>query len=120
MHIDNRAEHIIQQAIQRGELDDLPGSGQPLNLDDDSMIPVELRAAYRILKNSGYVPEEVQLRGEISSAEQLLVEATSGEETERAMRKLLRLQIQLERARGQPCNLLERHRYCESIHAKLK
>jgi hypothetical protein len=32
----------------------------PLVLDDDAMVPEELRAAYRVLKNSGYVPAEVE------------------------------------------------------------
>ena len=48
------AERKIEEAIERGELDDLPGAGQPLDLDDlDPLLPEELRMAYRILKNAG-------------------------------------------------------------------
>lgn len=54
------AERKIAEAIARGELDDLPGAGRPLDLTDDALIPEELRMAYRILKNAGYVPPEVQ------------------------------------------------------------
>jgi hypothetical protein len=58
--LDFIAERVIQEAIARGELDDLPGTGRPLELDDDALVPEELRLAYRILKNAGYVPEEVR------------------------------------------------------------
>lgn len=50
------AEQRIQEALVRGELDGLPGEGQPLDLDDDRLVPEELRMVYRVLKNSGYVP----------------------------------------------------------------
>jgi hypothetical protein len=53
------AERRIEEALARGELDDLPGAGRPLELDDDPLIPADLRVAYRILKNAGYVPPEV-------------------------------------------------------------
>ena len=66
------AEKKIQAAIENGELDDLPGAGKPLQLDDDSHVPPELRASFRLLKNSGHVPEEVQLRKDIVSLEDLL------------------------------------------------
>jgi len=63
--LDQIAEARIQEALRAGELSNLPGSGKPLQLDDDSMIPKELRAAYRILRNSGFLPPEIQLRKEI-------------------------------------------------------
>jgi len=44
------AEQRIREAQAQGMFDDLPGAGAPLNLDDDAMVPEELRAAYRILK----------------------------------------------------------------------
>src|SRR4051812_37578082 len=54
------AERKIEDAIARGEFDDLPGAGRPLELDDDPLVPEELRVAYRILKNAGYVPPELE------------------------------------------------------------
>jgi len=54
------AEQKIAEAIARGELDALPGAGRPLELDDDALIPEELRAANRILKNAGLTPTEVR------------------------------------------------------------
>ncbi len=47
------AEKKIAEAAERGELDDLPGAGRPLELDDDSLVPEDLRMAHRVLKNAG-------------------------------------------------------------------
>jgi DnaJ-like protein len=55
------AERRIKEAIERGEFDDLPGAGQPLELDElDPAIPVELRMAYRILRNAGMTVADAQ------------------------------------------------------------
>jgi Domain of unknown function (DUF1992) len=54
------AERKIEEALARGELDDLPGAGRPLELDDDRLVPEDVRLAYRILKNAGYVPPELE------------------------------------------------------------
>lgn len=62
--IDELAERHIQQAQQEGGFDNLPGYGQPLQLDDDSAVPEDLRVGYRLLKNAGYVPVELQDRKE--------------------------------------------------------
>ena len=49
------AERKIEEALARGEFDNLPGAGRPLNLDDiDPLLPEELRMAFRILKNAGF------------------------------------------------------------------
>lgn len=60
--LDQWAERHILDAQTKGELDNLPGSGEPLELDDDSHIPPELRAGYRLLKNAGCLPPELELR----------------------------------------------------------
>ena len=58
------AEQRIREACERGAFDSLPGAGKPLELEDDSHIPEDLRMAYKLLKNAGYVPEEVLDRKE--------------------------------------------------------
>ncbi len=68
------AERRIQEAIERGEFDNLPGRGKPLNLEDDSYIPPELRMVYKILKNANCLPPELQLRKEIRQLKDLLVD----------------------------------------------
>ncbi len=59
----------MQEAVGRGEFDNLPGTGKPLALDDDTFVPPELRVAYRVLQNAGYLPHNLQLRSEISDLE---------------------------------------------------
>ncbi len=62
--LDQWAERHIVDAQKKGELDNLPGSGEPLLLDDDSNVPAELRAGYRLLKNAGCLPPELEYRKE--------------------------------------------------------
>ncbi|WP_336222245.1 DUF1992 domain-containing protein [Citrobacter amalonaticus] len=62
--LDQWAERYILDAQKKGEFENLPGSGEPMILDDDSHIPVELRAGYRLLKNAGCLPPELEQRKE--------------------------------------------------------
>jgi hypothetical protein len=48
-------EERIRQAQARGAFDDLPGAGRPLALDDDPLVPEELRVAWRLLRGAGLV-----------------------------------------------------------------
>ncbi|MDZ7809777.1 MAG: DnaJ family domain-containing protein [Arhodomonas sp.] len=50
------AEQRLQEAEARGELRGLAGEGAPLPLDEDPMMPEELRMAYRILRNANCLP----------------------------------------------------------------
>jgi hypothetical protein len=71
--LDFLVEQKILEAAARGEFDDLPGAGRPLDLDDDPLIPEDLRLAYRILKNAGFVPPEVETVKEIAALERLAI-----------------------------------------------
>ncbi len=93
--LDQITEQRIAEAIERGELDGLPGSGQPLELDDDSMVPEHLRPAYRLLKNAGFLPPELEPRRGIRDAEALLRQATDPDERSRAARRLRALLARL-------------------------
>jgi hypothetical protein len=86
------AERKIAEALARGELDDLPGAGRPLDLSDDALIPEELRLAYRILKNAGFVPPEVQTLNEIAQLERLALAGGNSA----AVRKLALLKARVE------------------------
>jgi hypothetical protein len=59
--VETIAERKIQDAIKDGAFDNLPGKGKPLDLDSDSGIPPEMRAASRILKNANVPPDWIQL-----------------------------------------------------------
>lgn len=92
--LDFIAEQRIAEAIAKGELEDLPGAGRPLELDDDALIPEELRLAYRILKNAGYVPAELEALKEIGELEALVADGDlDAAARSRAIRKLALLKI---------------------------
>ena len=76
--LDALVEKHVREAQANGVFDNLPGAGAPLKLDDDAMVPEELRAAYRILKNSGYVPPEVEALRDLHEIE-LMLENTRDE-----------------------------------------
>ncbi|WP_276356474.1 DnaJ family domain-containing protein [Cohnella caldifontis] len=77
------AEEKIQDSIRRGEFDRLPGKGQPLPPEDDMAgVPEELRLGFKMLKNAGVLPEEMQLRKDMLTLEDLI--AACRDETERA------------------------------------
>lgn len=97
--LDMLAEQRILEAIGRGEFDGLPGCGRPLDLDEDMIVPEELRVAYRILKNAGFLPREVEMRREIHDVREL-VRATAGEARGAAERRLQYLLMCLEMQRG--------------------
>ena len=93
--IDRIAEQKISEAVAHGELDDLPGQGRPLRLDDDSLVPQELRAAYRLLKNAGYLPPQAGTLRDIADVETLLAGVVTEEERISLNRRLNVLLMQL-------------------------
>lgn len=82
------AERKIQEAIRNGELDNLPGKGKPLQLDDESTIPEELRLAYKILKNADCLPPELELKKDIVRLRDLLQGIEDVDEKYRLMKRL--------------------------------
>ena len=94
------AEQKIREALDRGDFDNLPGAGKPLVLEDLSHLPPELRMAYTILKNSGFIERP-------EGQENILPEkalAQSSPETGAAhtrMRKLDLVMRRVRRAQGQ-------------------
>lgn len=66
------ADERIREAMERGDFKNLPNSGKPLKLDQDSWIPEDLRMAYKVLKNAGCLPPELELRKEIVSLRELI------------------------------------------------
>ncbi|KHL92533.1 molecular chaperone DnaJ [Paenibacillus sp. IHB B 3415] len=99
------AEQRIQEAMRSGEFANLPGHGKPLELEDLSGVPEDLRMSYKVMKNAGLLPEEVSLRAECVTLEELLAachrsgNSASGERKELESRlslKRLRLQVLLQ------------------------
>jgi len=105
--IDSLAESHIQEALAKGELSNLPGEGKPLKLEDDSLVPPELRAGYRLLKNAGFLPPEMQTRREIADVQALIQSATTAEQKEQGVKRLNLLLMKLSQQRGDENLLLD-------------
>lgn len=116
--LDSLAEKHIGDAQARGEFDDLPGTGVPLDLGNHALVPEELRAAYRMLKNAGCLPPELESHAEIRDIETLLRAADNEDERGRL---LARLQFLLLRAPlGRRGGLSVEADYSEKIAEKLE
>jgi len=109
------AEQRIREAMERGEFDNLPCHGQPLNLDDLVGVPEHLRMGYKILKNAGVLPEEMQLKREIVSLKNLLdacYDETEKQTLQQKMNaKMLRYNMMMEKQLHKPA--------CQKYHAKI-
>lgn len=54
-------EKKLQEARERGDFDNLPGAGKPLDLSENPFVPPDWQMAYRMLANSGFAPEVVEI-----------------------------------------------------------
>lgn len=85
--IANTIEERIQAAIKKGEFKNLPGEGKPLILDDNIFTPPEHRMAHRVLKNSGFVPPEVEMQNEVAGLRERLRAEELSDEDQMSLRK---------------------------------
>ncbi|MDB5036373.1 MAG: hypothetical protein JWQ98_3614 [Chlorobi bacterium] len=103
MFSEGNLDRIIRDAIAKGEFDNLPGKGKPQPIDDNSSIPEDLRAAYKILSNSGFVPEEVHLMKEVEKLRDELAGCTDEKRRAELVRiireKQVHVNMMLERRR---------------------
>ena len=72
MAFDRIVEAIIKEAMERGEFDNLPGKGKPIDLTEYFETPEEVRLAHSVLKNAGMTSREVDLLREIAELKQIL------------------------------------------------
>ena len=108
-------EERIKKAMKEGQFDDLPGSGKPLLLEDDRHIPEDLRLAYKILKNADCVPPEIEVKKEITRAEDLLSKIEDATQKYRAIRKLNFLVTKFNTLRNQSVMFELPQRYAEKV-----
>jgi len=100
------AEQKILEAIRRGELDNLPLKGRPIPPDESAAVPAKWRPSYKILKNAGFLPQELQFNREVLALSDLL--AGCQEESERQQigrrlnEKMLNYNILMERNARRP------------------
>lgn len=113
-------EQRIKKAQEDGEFDHLEGKSKPLKFEDLN-VPQDLRLAHKILKNSGFLPPEVELKKKISQTEQLLeIAQIDSPEKVKIQKKLNYLFIKLNTIRGdRPCSPMLSDIYRENIIKKI-
>ena len=103
MSFQKNIDERIKEAIERGEFDNLPGKGKPLDLDAYFATPEHLRMGYSILRSANIVPEEMELLRQIEGLKRSLDSSTNRTE-KKALRqqlseKLTNLNMRLEQNR---------------------
>lgn len=108
-------EERILKAQQKGEFENLPGSGRPLNFANDCCVAEELRLAYKILKNADFVPPEIEMKKEIKQTEELLADTQDTAEKYRILKKLNFLIMKLNTLRNTSIALEMPQQYTEKL-----
>jgi hypothetical protein len=94
MSFDRIVEAIIQEAMARGEFENLPGQGRPIDLTEYFNTPEDVRVAQAMLKNAGMAPVEVELLQEIVALKRLLSVVTDEEKRADYRKSLVDKQLQ--------------------------
>ena len=72
MAFERIVEAMIKEAMERGEFDNLPGKGKPIDLTEYFETPEEVRLANSVLKSAGMTSREVDLLKEIAELKQVM------------------------------------------------
>jgi len=113
------AEQKIQEAIKNGDLNIERWKNRPLPMEDDRLIPDDLKMAYKILKNSGYLPPEIEERKEVKRLEELIA-ATEDEHVRlKQMKKLNVLLMKIDARRGKTSNIARQDDYYRKVVEKI-
>lgn len=87
----------VKEAEASGELKGLKGFGKKIDLQDDyASTPDELKIAFKVLKNSGYTPPQVNLFKELEGLRQKLAEETDDEERKAIQKQMADKQLKIQ------------------------
>ena len=109
------AEQRIREAIEKGDFDNLEGAGKPIAFEDETWIPEDLRPVYRVLRNSGCIPPELELRKEVISLRELINTIDDDRERLKKIRTLNFILLKLNESRKKPLELEKFPDYEEKI-----
>ena len=88
MSFERIVEAAIQEAMARGEFENLPGRGKPIDLTEYFNTPGEVRVAQAMLKNAEMIPVELELLQDIVTLKEKL-SSTSDEAQRSKYRQIL-------------------------------
>jgi hypothetical protein len=114
------AENRILEAMEAGLFDHLEGRGRPFRFEDDSHIPPELRLAYKMLKNAGCLPPELEVRQEVVRLQDLVASLPDTAEKLAQMRRLNFFVMKLQMMRPVSAALLEHDLYTPKVLERLE
>lgn len=109
------AEQRISQAIEDGSLSFEKWKNKPLLLEDDHFVPDDLKIAYKMLKNSGYLPPEIEEKKEIQRIEDLIASTEDEHVRIKQMKKLNLMLMKVDSRRGKPQNITLQDEYYSKI-----
>lgn len=61
----NIISHRIEEAMRRGEFDNLPGRGKPMRVQREPFVPEDQQMAFNLLKNNDLTPDWIGERKEV-------------------------------------------------------
>ena len=90
----------LEESLKSGELSRTEGYGKPLQLHDGyTETPDALRMGYKILKDAGYFPPEVDMMKRAAALRDDMARATTAAEHARLQQQLHELEVSLSLAR---------------------
>lgn len=113
------AEQKIAQAMKEQDLTDSKWKNRPLPLDDDQFVPEDLKMAYKLLKNSGYLPPEIEERKEVQRLEDLIAATEDEHERVKQMKKLSVLLMKIDAKRSFSTNIASQQDYYQKVVEKV-
>jgi hypothetical protein len=112
------AEQKISEAVREGRLSVAGWRNRPLPYDCDSLVPEDLRLAYKVLKNAGYLPAEIETRKEIEQVEDLLASCRDEYTRVKQLKKLHCLLLKLNTMKGES-SIEEQENYYRKVVERL-
>ena len=94
MNFDKLVESMIKEAQERGEFDNLPGKGKPIDLTAYFDTPEDVRVAQSVLKNAGMTSREVDLLKEIAGLKQVLSTLVDEKKKQEIQKEIEKRQIE--------------------------
>lgn len=109
------AERKIAEAMKSQDFTSEKWKNKPLPLDVDKHIPDDLKMAYKILKNSGYLPPEIEERKQVQQLEDLIAATEDEHERLRQMKKLNLLLVKIDAKRGSSTSIKQQDDYYQKV-----
>ena len=94
MSFDRIVEALIKETQERGEFDNLPGKGKPIDLSAYFEMPEDVRLVQSVLKNAGMTSPEVQILKEIAELRQLRETVTDDTKKQQISKKIQEKQVE--------------------------